>query len=125
MQNFQRKKGFKYFLQSKPVLIVLTIILIIFIWNTFVLVGKMQETSKNKKIEENKITDLENRKEKLIEDIEKLNTDKGKEEIIRENFGMVEEGEQVIVIVEDEKLNEIEEKGEEGGIRGFLRKLFN
>src|ERR1035437_9249430 len=101
MRNFQQKKGLKYYMRSKPVLILLAIIVVLFAWKVIGLTIKLQETYKNKNIEQTKISDLESRKEKLTSDINKLNTDKGKEEIIRENFGLVKEGENVIVIVDD------------------------
>ena len=125
MRNFQRKKDFKYYLQSKPVLILLTVILLIFIWNIFGLIGKMQETRKNRIIEQEKITDLERRKEKLTFDIEKLNTEQGKEEAIRENFGMVKIGEEVIVIVEDQEVNNEQEVNPRNNFFSFLKNIFN
>lgn len=124
MRNFQEKNKFKKFMQSKPVLILLFIVVVAFAWKVIGLTGKLQETYKNKKIEEQKISDLENRKEKLISDIEKLGTDKGKEEIIRENFGLVKEGEQVIVIVDDKNQPEIPPQKEKNKFFSFLKNLF-
>ena len=124
MRNFQKKPGPRHFFQSKPILIILALILLIIIWNTFSLMGKMRETNRKKEVEEAKIADLESRKEKLLNDIERLNTIQGKEEIIRENFGVVKEGEQVIVIVEDKNEKEII-KEEESKFRSFFRNLFD
>lgn len=123
MRNFQQKKGLKYFMRSKPVLVLLTIIVIAFAWNIINLTLKLQETYKNKNIEQEKISDLESRKEKLTFDINKLNTDKGKEEIIRENFGLVKEGENVIVIVDDKKQTATP-KDENKGFFSFFKNLF-
>lgn len=123
MRNFQEKKGLKYYMQSKPVLVLLTIIVIAFAWNITSLAGKLQETYKNKKIEQEKISDLKSRKEKLSYDINRLSTEEGKEEIIRENFGMVKEGEQVIVIIEDKNQTEIPKENK--GIFYFLKNLFS
>jgi len=124
MRNFQGKKGLNYFLQSKPVLFLLAFVLIVFAWNIFGLIGKWEDTEKNKKNEQAKITDLKTRKEKLISDIEKLNTDAGKEEVIRDNFGMAREGEGVVVIVDDKKISEKEEDTNTGGFFDFFRNLF-
>ncbi|MEI8270399.1 MAG: septum formation initiator family protein [bacterium] len=125
MRNFQEKNKFKKFLQSKPVLVILTIMVFLFAWNIVNLTIKLQETYKNKNIEQQKIFELENRKIKLSTDIEKLGTDNGKEEVIRENFGMVKEGEQVVVIVDDKSINEPEKKEKSGGIINFFKSLFN
>jgi len=124
MRKFQEKNKFKNFMRSKPVLVLLTIILIAFVWNIVNLTIKLEDTYKNKKIEQEKISDLENRKAKLSTDIDKLNTDKGKEEAIRENFGMVKEGEQVIVVVDDKNQTTDEPKSENKGFFSFLKNIF-
>jgi cell division protein FtsB len=123
MRNFQQKKGFKYFMRSKPVLILLAIIVTLFAWKVIGLTIKLQETYKNKNIEQTKISDLESRKEDLTSKINKLNTDKGKEEIIRENFGLVKEGENVIVIIDD-KNQTVTPKDENKGFFSFFKNLF-
>lgn len=110
-------------MQSKPALIVLTIIVLFFIWNIIGLSIKLEDTYKNKKIEQEKISDLKARKEKLSGDILKLDTDKGKEEVIRENFGMVKDGEQVIVIVDDKNPTDAPNV-EKKGFFSFLRNIF-
>ncbi|HNW71658.1 MAG TPA: septum formation initiator family protein [Candidatus Paceibacterota bacterium] len=124
MRNFQQKKGFKSFLQSKPVLFLLFVFVVIFAWKIFSLIGKMQETYKNRDMEREKISELEERKQKLLYEIEKLNTEDGKEKVIRENFGMVKEGEEVIVIVEDTNKKSIEEVKKPSRISIFFNKLF-
>jgi cell division protein FtsB len=124
MRNFQEKNKFKRFMRSKPVLVLLTVILIAFAWNLVILTGKLQETYKNKKIEQEKISDLENRKSKRISDIEKLNTDKGKEEVIREKFGVVKDGEQVIVIVDDKSQTATPSQVGSNGFFSFIKNIF-
>ena len=124
MRNFQEKNKLKKFMQSKPVLVIFAIVVILFAWNIVNLTIKLRETYKNKNIEQQKISDLEARKAKLTGDIQKLSTDEGKEEVIRENFGMVKEGEDVVVIVDDKNVNEGELKPEQGGIINFFKNLF-
>ena len=62
----------------------------------------MQDTSKNRKIAEDRLLQLQTQKDKLTADISKLNTTDGVEEVIRDKFGLVKEGEGMIVIVEDQ-----------------------
>jgi len=106
MRNFQEKNKFKRFMRSKPVLVILFFIVIAFTLNVINLTSKLRDTYKNKKIEQEKIYDLEKRKLKLSSDIDRLGTEAGKEEAIRENFGMIKEGEDVIIIIEDKNKNE-------------------
>lgn len=127
MRNFQSKKHskMKKFMQSKPVLIILGICLLFFIYNIIKLANKASETKRNREIAENKIIELQKQKEELTKEIEKLNTEKGIEEDIREKFGLGKEGEGMIVIVEDESKNNNENAEKSGGFFDFLKKLFN
>ena len=123
MRNFQEKKGWRNVMQSKPALVLLGIVVLAFAWSVVGLVGKMRETVKNKTIVEDKIAELQQTKEKLSADIEKLKTEKGVEESIREKFGWVKEGEGVIVVVEDNSSNQTGQEPESSG--GFFSWLKN
>ncbi len=111
-------------LYSKPVLVILGLILLIFTYNLFGLLGKMRETIRNKRGAEDKFMELTANKEKLDHDISKLNTTEGVEENIREKFGLVKEGEGVVIIVEDKKEEKLEMKANTGGILHFFKNLF-
>lgn len=123
MRNFQ-ERGSKKFWQSWPVLSILTVLLLVFTYNVFVFGGKMQNTRNNRKLAEDKFVQLELQKEKLSNDIAKLNTEEGVEENIREKFGLVKEGEGMIVIVEDEVVEEIPEPSKLSSFFLFFKKLF-
>jgi cell division protein FtsB len=101
VRNFQQKKGWRHIIQSKPVLILFGILILFFAYNVLGLWGKMQETEKNKKIAEDKITQLEQQKVNLTSEIDSLNTNEGKEKLFRENFGLVKNGEDLTIIVQD------------------------
>ncbi|OGI95703.1 hypothetical protein A2917_00055 [Candidatus Nomurabacteria bacterium RIFCSPLOWO2_01_FULL_42_17] len=120
MKSFQRKRGWRNILQSRPVLVFLGIVVSIFAWAVFGFMGKMQMTIKNRALAENKVAQLSKEKEKLSSDIAKLSTDSGVEESIREKFGLAKEGEGVIVVVEDK--NQVEVREEDSG--GFFSFLF-
>jgi uncharacterized protein YpmB len=123
MRNFQRKRVWKNMMQSKPVLILLGIVILIFAWNVFLFWNKMEGTSKNKKMVEDKVAELEQQKEKLLSDIDSLSTVEGKEKVFRENFGLVKEGEEVIIVVEDR--NSPTQKTESpSGFFSFFKNLF-
>ena len=124
MRNFQEKRTFRHILQSRPFLVLLSVILLIFAWKIFGLWGRMQETAQNRKLLEDKITALKQQKEKLSLDINTLKTDKGVEENIRDKFGLVKAGEGMIVIVNEKSPLEANINNESGGFWGFLKNLF-
>lgn len=101
MRNFQQKRGWRNILESIPVLVFLGFLVLFFIWNILGFWIKMGETSKNKKIAENKVAMLKQQKEQLGADIASLQTQEGKEKLFRENFGLAKEGENLIVVIED------------------------
>ena len=125
MSNFQDKKSRKKFFQSKPVLVVLSLLLILFLFDVVKLASKASETKKNKEIAQAKITELQEQKVKLEADIQKLNTEKGIEENIREKFGLAKEGEGMIVIVDDESKSTEENLEKKSGFLEFFKKMFS
>jgi cell division protein FtsB len=102
MQNFQsHKNGWRRALESKPALILLTALLLFFAWNVIGFMGKMRETAVNKKLAEEKVIGLEQKKKQLSTEINQLGTQAGVEASIREKFGLAMPGEGVIVIVDN------------------------
>ena len=124
MRKFQEKRNWRDIVQSRPILILLGIIVIAFTWNVYGILARMQETVKNRKIEEDKITQLEQRKDKLTNDIANLKTEKGVEENIRDKFGLVKEGEGMIVVVDDKDQASAIKATPSGGFWSFLKNIF-
>jgi len=94
-------------------------LVLFFAWSVIGFLVKMEATRENRKLIEAKVVQLEEEKEKLSADIEKLKTDEGKEQSIREKFGLAKEGEGQIVIIEDKNKAE-EENTKFGGFFSFL-----
>lgn len=111
-------------MESRPVLVFLCFVVFVFAYSVFGLLGKMRETVKNKQTAENKILELQETKERLLANIGKLETEKGKEESIREKFGWVKEGEGIIVVVEEKNLEDEDRKSKSGGFFSFFKNLF-
>jgi cell division protein FtsB len=124
MRNFQKKGRLKYLMQSKLFLIFFGIVILAFIYSIFNFVGKTEEASRNRKIAENKIIELEKSKEKFNSDINKLKTEKGIEENIREKFGLAKEGENMILVVDDKNSAEMTQEKDTGGFFFWLKNLF-
>ncbi len=110
-------------MESKPVLVLFGILLLFFIWGVIGFMGKMQITSENRKIAENKIAELSKEKEKLSSDIENLKTDEGKEQVFRNNYGLAKQGEGLIIVVDDKNVSENKGK-DSGGFFSFFKNLF-
>ena len=84
--------------------------------------NKMADTRKNKEIAQAKTEALQTQRTALQGDLEKLQTDRGKEEFFREDLGQARVGEEVIVIVDN--LAEAEEP-KQSHISGFFSFFVN
>jgi len=111
-------------MRSKFFLILLGVLVLIFAWNVIGFMNKSRETTRNRKIVEDKVTELKKTKEKLDSDILKLKTEDGIEENIREKFGLAKEGEDMITIVEDKNSTGGKERDESGSFFSFFENLF-
>lgn len=120
MRNFQQKKRWRNIVESWPVLILLGILLLFFAWGIIGLARRMQVTRENRQIAENKLHELQQKREAFSADVAKLNSQSGIEESIRERFPVVKEGEGLIIVV-DEKEKPGEPKPENGGFFSFLK----
>lgn len=86
--------------------------------------GKMLETGKNRKVAENKVEELEHSKLELESSIARLNTDKGIEEKIREDYALGKEGEGLVQIVEEKPIKDTENETKTGGFFSFFTGWF-
>ena len=124
MRNFQKGGKLKQIMQSKFFLIFLGIIILVFAFNIFNFINKMVETGKNKNLVEDKIIELEKSKEEINSEINKLKTEKGIEESLREKFGVAKEGENMIMVVEDKNLPVKEKEENSSGFWSFIKSWF-
>lgn len=123
MKNFQRGINFRNILQSRPVLVLLGLLIIFLAVGVFNLMGKMRVTIENKRLVENKVIELEKERIKLSTDIAKLKTESGIEENIRQKFGLAKEGEGMIIVIDDQN-KIVNEEIEKGGFFSFFTNLF-
>ena len=120
MRNFRQKGGLRNILQSRPVLILLGLVFLFSLWGLIGFVGKLGATRENRKVAENRVEELKQEQERLSADIAKLETDSGVEESIRTKFGLAKEGENVIVVVEDQNPPEVDQEQSKGGFWSFF-----
>lgn len=102
MSEFNRKNK-RNFWHSPLVLLVLLFMVIIFAYNMISLSEKERETTKKKEQILSQIDSLRERESNLKNDINKLNTESGIEETIRDKYQVVKDGEKMVVIVDNEK----------------------
>lgn len=102
MSEFNRKNNHSFW-HSPLALIVLLGILVVFIYNIVGLIEKERETTKKKNMILSNIETLRARENSLSKDIEKLKTEEGVEETIRDKYQVVKEGEKMVIIVDEEK----------------------
>ena len=123
MRNFKGKRGLGDILESKPVLVFLSVLVLVSVWSLIGFWGRMAETQKNRKTAEEKVSELAQAKIKLEADIGKLESERGIEEVLREDYGLAKEGEGMIIVMEDPNLPETE-KEKPGGFWNFFKNLF-
>lgn len=111
-------------MQSKIFLMFFGVIILFFFFNMFSFLAKMEETRKNMEIAEAKVAELKKSKEKFSLEIDKLNTEKGVEEVIRENYSVAKEGENIIIITEDKSTTEMETGQDSSGFLSFFKNWF-
>ena len=124
MAEFNRKNN-NNFWHSPLILLVLFAVLVLFTYNMIGLVGKERETARKKDLILSNIETLRNREKTLNSDIEKLKTEEGVEETIRDKYQVVKEGEKMVVIVDNEKKEtSVVVETKEHGFIPWLKNLF-
>ncbi len=118
---FQQKRK----LLHSPVAITLMFLALLYIsYSSYGLFGKFKEARKKRAIAEAALIETEARKAQVQADLDKLSTDRGREEVIREKFNVVKEGEGVVVIPGDINDNETSTLVQAQPKEGFFQKLW-
>lgn len=103
MREFQERRRLKEFLHSRYAIGFLALVIILLINAVW---GISSKYAKSKDIAERAKADLEilrEREASLNRSIEALSTQEGKERELRDRFGVVKEGERMIVLIEEEE----------------------
>ncbi len=96
-------------------------------FGVYSLIGKSVEASRERKHAEAQVLALQTKEEELSYKINALQTAKGREEAFREQFPVVSEGEEVVLITDpsvDESMNSSKETRDTGGFFQFLKNIF-
>lgn len=124
MFEFHEKRKFKNLLHSKPFLVGMVVpIVFLSIAAYKAYEGKEETTLKREELSAN-LTALQQRAEELERNIERLDDPRGVEAELRNRYEVGWEGEEVIVLVEEEKRSSKESDVQEEEV-GFWKKLFS
>ena len=121
MFDFYEKRKVRNIMFSKPVLVLLGIVVLLFVYSVWGAYQKESETREKWKNREEVLIELEGREKELSTEIDRLETEKGTEAEIRSKFEVAKEGEEVIVIVEPP---EEEVRDAPPPKKGFFKRIF-
>lgn len=107
MREFSQKRKIRRILYSPLVLIILTVILFFIVKGSFGVYQKYSFSKGELRKIENDLVVLQNKKTDIDKKISHLETETGIEKELRSKFDVAREGEMRIVIVEDEKEQEV------------------
>jgi len=127
MLEFESKRKFKKRLYSKPTFLLLFIIFLFTAHGAWGIFQKQRMVNNDLKNSEQILEDHYDRKDTLESRFDRINSDVGKEEILREKYSVSKEGEKAVFILDSDEGVEIviEEIGFFKKIRVFFSDLFN
>jgi cell division protein FtsB len=102
MREFEQKKIIRKTIYSKIVAFFLLIILLFLLHGTYNVYKKSRESHRQLEMIQNKVAELEEKKEKLGVQIEDLKSPVGQEEEARSRYLLAKEDEHTIVIIDKE-----------------------
>ncbi|HLP86586.1 MAG TPA: hypothetical protein VK153_01780 [Candidatus Paceibacterota bacterium] len=120
-----KEKNNYQFWHSPIVLFFLFAFLLFFGYKIIDLLKINIETSHKKEVKQLEIDDLKKRELSLSRDIAKLETEEGKEEIIRSKYPVTKPGEKMVSIIEEEGNVPLEDSKTSHGFWNWLKKVFN
>jgi len=123
MSNFHQKRKIRKFLYSPLTIVPLVVIVFLLGTSVWSVYTKERETRIKRDRQTAELEALEVRASALKTEIDRLGTERGREEEIRSKFEVAREGESVIVIVDPQK--EVETEAEDVPREGFWGRIFN
>lgn len=109
MLDFHEKRKLKALLYSKPALLVLLGIAVLLSFSVFERYQSEREMAEKRKDAEEELQALKGRAAALTHEVERLQSERGIEEELRDRFEIAKEGEEVFILVGNER-----EEGELG-----------
>jgi len=110
MREFQQRRIFRRLMYSKISIFFLSIIFIFFAFSVAGVYRKSKEASQKNNEVKSELNELKAKKDYLENEINRLNTNIGVEEELRDKFQVAKPGEKVIIILDDNKVDTGEAK---------------
>jgi len=124
MAEFKKKNGQKFW-HSPLSLVVIFCVIVLFAYNMFGLIQKNREVSKKKALQMETVDALRKREGELTNNINKLSTEEGIEESIRDKYQVAKVGESVVIIVDEQSQSiNLAPVTKEEGFWAFVKKVF-
>lgn len=101
VRDLQEKKRWKKYMQSPIMIGVLLIIVVLLINSDYNIYKTNQITKMNREESEKKLALLQDNRDRLIAELERLKTERGVEEELRNKFQITKLGEEVLVVVDE------------------------
>ncbi|MFA6251505.1 MAG: septum formation initiator family protein [Candidatus Paceibacterota bacterium] len=120
-------KGNHYKFWHSPIaLVVIFCLVVLFGYKIIDLIQKEKETAHKKELVLEEIENLRKREFALSNDISKLETEAGQEEIIREKYQVAKPNEKMVIIVDDDGKDDLSPENDKArhGFIEWLKKFF-
>lgn len=123
MFDFKEKRKIKRLLYSKFTILILSVILVFILNGVWGVYKKASVAYMSKNRVQKDLNELKKRQSSLIASIENLKTRRGVESEIRNKFGVVKKGEEVVVIVDGGRENSVDDSKAIISPHGLWQKL--
>jgi len=105
MQEFNKKRILRHRLYSVWVIVLVLTLAFFSVRAAWRATEKSHIASSNLKRLQNELEELRKQESALLTEIDKLDSEKGREEEIRKRFNVVKDGEEMVVVVWDDEAN--------------------
>lgn len=103
MFDFHQKRKLRTIFHSRFTQVILLILSLLIFWSAYDRYLVAKEMSEKRLAIEEEMAELQGREEVLKKEVEYLSSERGIEAEMRRQFDIVREGEQVVIILDDEK----------------------
>lgn len=124
MSSLKKQRLVSRLARSPMSYVTLFLLSALFIWSATGVYSKSRLAKERLESARGRLLAMEEQRSKLAADLEYANTPFGEEKALREKFNVVKEGENVIMIVEEEPVAETKTTENMGRFEAWLRKIF-